>query len=99
MNNTLSFIGTVILAAVFIYFSVIMIRNKSVETELRKDFSRVAALLTLSGEKNSTKTSELIEKNKENRKERPKKEKKEKKAPVIETDDSKIGRASCRKRV
>ena len=88
MNNTLSFIGTVILAAVFIYFSVIMIRNKSVETELRKDFSRVAALLTLSGEKISTKTSELIEKNKENRKERPKKEKKEKKAPVIETDDS-----------
>ena len=87
MNNTLSFIGTVILAAVFIYFSVIMIRNKSVETELRKDFSRVAALLTLSGEKISTKTSELIEKNKENRKERPKKEKKEKKAPVIETDD------------
>ena len=88
MNNTLSFIGTVILAAVFIYFSVIMIRNKSVETELRKDFSRVATLLTLSGEKISTKTSELIEKNKENRKERPKKEKKEKKAPVIETDDS-----------
>src|SRR5699024_9887436 len=88
MNNTLSFIGTVILAAVFIYFSVIMIRNKSVETELRKDFSRVAALLTLSGEKISTKTSELIEKNKENRKERPKKEKKEKKAPVIETDDA-----------
>lgn len=87
MNNTLSFIGTVILAAVFIYFSVIMIRNKSAETELRKDFSRVAALLTLSGEKISTKTSELIEKNKENRKERPKKEKKEKKAPVIETDD------------
>lgn len=88
MNNTLSFIGTVILAAVFIYFSVIMIRNKSVETELRKDFSRVATLLTLSGEKISTKTSEFIEKNKENRKERPKKEKKEKKAPVIETDDS-----------
>lgn len=88
MNNTLSFIGTVILAAVFIYFSVIMIRNKSVEVELRKDFSRIAALLTLSGEKISTKTSELIEKNKENRKERPKKEKKEKKAPVIETEDS-----------
>lgn len=85
MNNTLSFIGTVLLAAVFIYFSIIMIRNKSVEEQLRKDFSRVGKLLSVTGKNINSKTSEIIEKNKEKRANKPEKiEKKKAKKTKVE---------------
>ncbi|CAD2076671.1 FtsK/SpoIIIE family DNA translocase [Phocicoccus pinnipedialis] len=44
LSSGISFIGTVMLSFVFIYFAIILIRNQSIEAVLRRDFVKVGEM-------------------------------------------------------
>lgn len=80
LSSGISFLGTLILSLVFIYFAIILIRDLGIEETLRKDFARIGRGIKKIVSFTKTKLNDL----KTHQQEKRKKEK-----PVIKSSDKK----------